>query len=84
MRKLALLVQFADKQRMPEEPMGDFFEFDTIEDFIQFNREELSILSDFYPESIDECAKIEKKLLDKDFVIEPYTEDCSYIVVSDI
>lgn len=84
MIKLSLLVQYADKTRMPEEPMGDFFEFDTIEDFIQFNREELAIASEFYPENTDEFKRIGQKLLDRDFVIESYTDDCSYVVVKNI
>ena len=84
MQKLSLLVQNADKNRMPEEPMGDFFEFETIEDFIQFNREELAIASEFYPKSADEFKRIEQKLLDRDFVIEPYTEDSSFVIVTNV
>ena len=84
MQKLSLLVQYADKNRMPEEPMGDFFEFETIEDFIQFNREELAIASEFYPKSADEFKRIEQKLLDRDFVIEPYTEDSSFVIVTNV
>lgn len=82
--KLSLVVQYADKERMPEEPMGDFFEFETIEDFIQFNREELAIASEYYPKSADEYKRIEQKLLDRDFFLDPYTEDSSFVVVMDI
>lgn len=84
MLKLTLRVEFKDKQRMPEEPMGDFFEFETIEDFIYFNREELSVLKDFYPESKEFAKAVDEKLLNRDFYIEPYTDDMSFIVVKDI
>lgn len=84
MQKLSLRVEFKDRQRMPEEPMGDFFEFETIEDFIDFNREELSVMTEFYPEEFDFAKKVEQKLLDRDFYIEPYTDDCSYIVIRNI
>lgn len=84
MLKLTLRVDFADKSRMPEEPMGEFLEFETIEDFIYFNREELSILSDLCPESKDFADAVDKKLLDREFYIEPYTDDKSFIVVRDI
>lgn len=82
--KLSLRVEYTDTQRMPDEPMGDFFEFETIEEFIDFNREELSILRDFYPDKEDFCAEVEQKLLDREFYIEPYTKDSSYVVVRDI
>lgn len=84
MLKLTLRVDFKDKQRMSEEPMGDFFEFETIEDFIKFNREELSILSDLCPESKEFADAVDKKLLNREFYIEPYTDDMSFIVVKDI
>lgn len=82
--KLNLRVEYTDAKIMPDEPMGDFFEFETIEEFIDFNREELSILRDFYPEKEDFCAEVEQKLLDREFDIEPYTEDSSYVVVRNI
>lgn len=84
MLKLTLRVEFADKSRMPEEPMGDFFEFETIEDFIYFNREELSVLKDVCPESKNFADAVDKKLLNREFYIEPYTDDKSFIVVQDI
>ena len=82
--KLSLRVEYTNPQIMSDEPMGDFFEFDTIEEFIYFNRRELSILKDFYPDKEDFCAEVEQKLLDREFYIEPYTEDSSYVVVRDI
>ena len=84
MQKLSLVVQYADKERMPEEPMGDFIEFESIEDFIQFNREQLALEAEYYPKSADECKRIEQKLLDRDFFIDLYTDDCSFVVVTDI
>lgn len=84
MLKLSLRVDFKDKQRMSEEPMGDFFEFESIEDFIYFNREELSVLKDLCPESKEFADAVDKKLLNREFYIEPYTDDMSFIVVKDI
>lgn len=84
--KLALRIEFADKKRMPEEPMGDFFDFDTIEDFIYFNRQEIDEVKTFsegtgFEEFWD---KVDEKLLAQDFYIEPFTEDSSYVVIQDM
>lgn len=84
--KLSLLVEYADKKRMPEEPMGDFFEFDSIEEFIYWNREEIdeAINLSPFPYRVEEWEKISEKLKNHEFEIRDWEEDSQFVVVSGI